>query len=264
MSKPKTKKVQATDATRPDPISCVAGGSNPQPGSGEDLAILISAVNKIQNSVESLRSENRESIATLQGTLDSYGGRLQEVERSLSNISDRVMVLEALDGRGWRNNLCVFGVSEGVEGRDLTTFTSQIFANLFGKDKQDSAPPVLDRAHCLLILRSKEGDRPCPIILRVHYFPAKEKILRLARDKGDLYFQGRPVYICPDFCADMAKRCATFNSVKAQLREAGVKCSLLHPARLLITHNNSRMIFTTPQDAAAFYKDQIVSALNSA
>ncbi|RXM28164.1 52 kDa repressor of the inhibitor of the protein kinase [Acipenser ruthenus] len=44
----------------------------------EDLAILISAVNKIQNSTESLRSENRESIATLQGTLDSYGGRLQE------------------------------------------------------------------------------------------------------------------------------------------------------------------------------------------
>ncbi|MGH0145411.1 UNVERIFIED_CONTAM: hypothetical protein FKN15_040341 [Acipenser sinensis] len=52
---------------------------------GEDLAILISAVNKIQNSVESLRSENRESIATLQGTLDSYGGRLQEEEINARN-----------------------------------------------------------------------------------------------------------------------------------------------------------------------------------
>ncbi|XP_019211723.1 butyrophilin-like protein 2 [Oreochromis niloticus] len=64
-----------------------------------------------------------------------------------------------------------------------------------------------------------EGEQPQPFIVRIHYYQEKERIQRLARQKGRLEFQGKQIFIFPDYSADLARRRAAFSEVKGPLRK---------------------------------------------
>ncbi|KAK9956289.1 hypothetical protein ABG768_014034 [Culter alburnus] len=89
--------------------------------------------------------------------------------------------------------------------------------------------PLLDRAHCIPAPKPPASSRPRPMIVRVHHFQIKQRILQLARDKP-LLFRGNKVYIFPDFTQEVVKRRMAFADVKKLLRNAAVKYGLLFPA----------------------------------
>lgn len=84
----------------------------------------------------------------------------------------------------------------------------------------------IDRAHQSLAPKPKKGARPSPIIVRLHYYAQKERIMGLAKGRGPLIFRGTHVHIYPDLPAEISKLRATFNAVKAKLQEAKVEYSL--------------------------------------
>ncbi|KAJ4939803.1 hypothetical protein JOQ06_029239 [Pogonophryne albipinna] len=117
--------------------------------------------------------------------LNSFDARLQAMETRYANLNSDYKKLQEktddLENRGRRCNLRIIGVPEGLSPDSYT--------------------------------------RPRPFILRVHYFQEKERIQRLARQKGRLEFQGKQILIFPDYSADLSRRRAAFSEVKELLRK---------------------------------------------
>ena len=249
--------------------------ASPHPHDGdddsEDDEPSLSSVVKL---IESFRYESRTSIGNLQSTIDSYASRLTDVESSLQDIDGRVTELEAkcealsktsmalvsktedLESRSRRFNLRVLGIPENTEGPQATSFMSDVFAELLGIDNS-GAFPLLDIAHRSLAPKPQPGTPSRPMIVKVHHFQVKQRILRIARERAPLMFRGHQVRIFPDFTVDVAKRRAAFTGIKQKLRAAQVRYGLLFPARLQLTFNNEKHIFNTPEAAEKYYEEKI-------
>lgn len=60
---------------------------------------------------------------------------------------------------------------------------------------------------------------------------------------GNLKFQGKKIHIYQDLSADQLKKRAASKDVKDRLREARVKYGLLHPCKLIVTHQETMVTF---------------------
>lgn len=81
---------------------------------------------------------------------------------------------------------------------------TDFFAEMLGMDIP-GGPEMLDRAQ-RLASRPNAGPNtpPRPMIVKVHHFRVKQRILQLARERGPLTFRGRPVKIFPDFTTEVS------------------------------------------------------------
>lgn len=145
---------------------------------------------------------------------------------SLSDMMDRVTALEQsqqeykklqhrcqdLDNRSSRQNLRLIGI-KGVEGANLIRFLTEFFPALLGTDNF-SSPVVMDWAHCTLTLKPTNGERPQAILVRLHYYMDKQKILDLGKAKGHLLYGGDQVHIFPDMSLEVGRQRAAFNPLK--------------------------------------------------
>lgn len=113
-------------------------------------------------------------------------------------------------------------------------------------------PLVLDRAHRSLAPKYKPGDHPRPMIMRLHYYSDKEKILQVSRNKGKLKFRGTRVHIFPEMSAELSCHRAAFTPVKTKLRHADIKYSLYCPAELHLTSDGISYTFKAPADVDDF------------
>lgn len=191
-----------------------------------------------------------EQIARLESEHGSLSGELKRLQEKCTD----------LESRSRRQNLRIVGVPEGVEGANLTRFLQEFLSEVLGPENFTS-PPVIDRAHRSLALKPKKGERPRPIIARLHYFAEKERILGISRGKGRLLYQQSPVHIFPDLPAEVSKLRAAFNPVKAKLREAKMDYSLFFPAVLSVNIDGVRHKFNTPEAAEKFFQTKIAPNL---
>lgn len=96
-------------------------------------------------------------------------------------------------------------IPEFSEGRDISGFMSKLILQLFGQENF-STPPAIERAHRTPTFYHNDRAGPRPILIKLHNFQDKVKILCLAREKKELVLQGNPMYIYPDFSADLVKK----------------------------------------------------------
>uniref|UniRef100_A0A9J7ZHS7 L1 transposable element RRM domain-containing protein n=1 Tax=Cyprinus carpio carpio TaxID=630221 RepID=A0A9J7ZHS7_CYPCA len=192
------------------------------------------------------------------------------MEQSLSDTSDRLMALENscqslaadhkklqekcidLENRGRRQNIRILNIPEGSENNTPTAFVAKFLSKVLGEENFDG-PILIDRAHRSLAPKPRKGERPQPIIARLHYYSDKEKIMSLSRSKGKLSFKGAQVHIFPDMSPEVGRQRAAFNQVKAKLRDAGIQYRMFFPAKLEITADGSKMSFTDPQAVERFF-----------
>lgn len=138
----------------------------------------------------------------------------KEVKRLLDKCTD-------LESRSRRQNLRFIGIPEGAEGTNPTKFMTELIHEVLGTEDFTS-PVVIDRAHRSLASKPKIGDRLRLVLVRMHYYTQKEKILGLAKGKERLLYRGSPIHIYPDLPVKVSKLRATFNPVKVKLREAKI------------------------------------------
>ncbi|KAI2642956.1 LINE-1 type transposase domain-containing protein 1 [Labeo rohita] len=93
-----------------------------------------------------------------------------------------------LESRSRRNNIRIIGLPESTEGPRPSVFFSELLAEVFGDGVLES-PPECDRAHRSLSDKPKPGQRPRPVIVRLHRFQQKEKIIR------EIIMAGWTVYV---------------------------------------------------------------------
>lgn len=104
-----------------------------------------------------------------------------------------------------RANVTVVNIPEKSEGDDGFGY---IIPRIFGEE-YFPATVTIERAHCL----GRAADGVQPILVKFLNYRDKDKVLRLARDKGTVYLDTNRVSFYLDYSIDMI----AFNKVKKKL-----------------------------------------------
>ncbi|CAM4662324.1 unnamed protein product [Leuciscus chuanchicus] len=229
----------------------------------EDMAALIlNSVKPLQISVDALRETVNSFQSRLTSTETIAGENFERLVAAESTISSlkaqNTLLLDRLDdleNRSRRSNLRILNVPEGSEdGKDPTVFVSELLAEAMAE--VFTSPPPLDRAHRSLGLKPIAGKPARAFVLCFHRYSDRELAFRWAR-QHEVKFRGNTLRVYPDLSAALAKKRATFNPVKRDLYQQGIRFRLLYPARLKVMFKGDNLIFETPDEANDFYEKQI-------
>lgn len=254
-----------------------------------------SAASLTLDAVSTMLAQHREALATdfrasfsslenkfdnIQSVIEDHGQRLSSMELATEDLSQRVADLENvcsglkqdnskllakvvyLESRSRRQNLRILGLAESTEGPRPTEFFSGLLAEVFGQDTLPS-PPEIDRAHHSLAAKPAPGQRPRPVILRLHRFQVKELLIREARRRGKLDYHGQQIRIVDDYCPEVVSKRAEYRGVMTELYNRGLKPSLLYPARLRITLPTGEKKWLRSADEAQNYVDNLPTTSHS-
>ncbi|CAM4379882.1 unnamed protein product [Leuciscus chuanchicus] len=211
-------------------------------------------------SVQAGLMDIQQSLGFLTGQINELQQRVSTNEDTIGNLEERVCALEKdnsylkekmEDFENWsrRSNLRFINIPERKEGGGMVAFIGELVATLFGKEHFPTAP-VVEMAHRLstFVRSPRSGGPPRPILDKV-------KILRLAREKGNLKMGESTVYIYPDFSPGLVKKRREFDPVKKKLRAADIKFSLQYPSTLRVIVEGKPKLFHCPKEAEKFYRD---------
>ncbi len=141
------------------------------------------------------------------------------------------------------------GMKEGSEGSDPVKFFSEWLPNVLGA-QHFSEQLEIERAHHTLNPEPNPDKPPRPILVRLLRYQDREKILRLAKQKGEITMDGKIISIFPDMSPDLAKRRKQMIPALKALKERKVSCYLVHPARInILTEDRKSQFFETPAEA---------------
>lgn len=231
--------------------------------------VMSETVSQIKSELQNVKTELAASLAATKSDVSELSRTVTGIEESLSTCTDDIVILkttvenlsakvvtlenkcEDLEGRSRRNNIRIIGLSE-QHGPVTAISISTLLKDAFKLDKE----PVVDRAHRSLNPKPRPGERPRPVIARLHYYGDCVDILQRARNEQRVRIGDSTISVFPDHTARTAKARAAFNEVRRQLRDIpGIRYGLLYPARLRITTSGGvTKDFTTPGEAAVFVK----------
>lgn len=199
------------------------------------------------------------TISDLERSANEHSDQLTSMQETITKLSAAVESLgnkcEELEARSRWHNIRLVGLPERSEGPQPTEFIAKLLMDLLGLDE----PPGLHRAHLTLRTKPKEGEPPRPMVVRVTQFQVRNAILRRAGQRSPLLYNGKRVYIFPDFTPTVAKRRAAFAQVKRELHAcADVKFGLQYPATLHITMSSGQTYrFEDPDQALEFVNKRL-------
>lgn len=230
------------------------------------LVTLLSAVtqgkqetiSKLAN-IESQLIDIRTSMATLNDHIVEIEQRVSKNEDDMLDTKTRLSAMDKevlflkskvdyLENMSRQSNLLLVGIAEGAEKNDPVSFVRRVLPELLGAERFPD-PLQVERAH--RISTANAASRSRPIIIKFLNFQDKLKVLRSAREKGDLLHNGRRVYIYPDYSAAVQARRKQFLPVKRKLQTMGIRYALSFPAVLTFDHNGTKR-FDNPNEAECF------------
>uniref|UniRef100_A0A3B3C801 L1 transposable element RRM domain-containing protein n=1 Tax=Oryzias melastigma TaxID=30732 RepID=A0A3B3C801_ORYME len=211
----------------------------------EKISVISNKLDIIQNTLEgnSQRLNEAETrISTAEDTIASLETRLLDTEKKLAALTNRID-----DQEGWnrRDNIRIFGVKEGVEGKDVVSYFEAWLPKLLDMETKKGRLR-LDRCH-------RSSGQPKPgvprvVIMKLHYPRDKAKVLALAA-KRKLLFEGATINIRQDIPQTVLLRRRQFNAACQKLIALGIRFRMQYPAILRFSHNNKNFSFDAAEDA---------------
>lgn len=104
--------------------------------------------------------------------------------------------MEDLDNRGHGHNIRVRGIPASIKNIQISRVTIAIFNDLLGRSPE--TPIDFVRLHRALKPRGRGTDPPRDVICCLVNFKLKEEILRRARDRRSLLYQGADIKLFQD------------------------------------------------------------------
>lgn len=270
MTKPKSKKgdklvedAGEQGACQSDEAQAVANSTDPV-----NLADIMEAIKSMNGSMNEKFDSLESTLSQTLVSLSEVTSRVTDLEKASADYEGRISELEAhcrdwfetcktlssklddLEGRSRRQNIKIIGLPEKVEEGRPTQFVADFLVKILGASNFPKSLKI-DRAHRTGPIGNAQS-RPRSMVARLHHYPDKEKILRLARLSSPLMYNGARILIFPDFTSEVLKQRQAFNAVRKSLKEANVRHGLLFPARLIVTHNSSKHVFDSAEKAQAF------------
>ena len=204
-----------------------------------DFKVALSSLEAKLDLIQTTVSGHTHAINLLESNANDQDERIQHLESVCTRLAEDNTKLQAkltdLESRSRRNNIRIIGLPESIEGPHPSTFFSELLSEVLGEGVLES-PPERDRAHRTLANKPGPGQRPRPVVIRLHRFQQKEKIIREARAKrGKLRYRGTRIAIYKDYPSEIVEQCREYREVMSELYQRGFKPALLFPARLNIT-----------------------------
>ncbi|CAL9700065.1 unnamed protein product [Knipowitschia caucasica] len=239
-------------------------------GDGIFNKTIFDMIQKMSVDLEDLKAI-KEMTASVDEKLSSFVTRLTEVEDRVSGIEDTLAKqkenppvtkaewrelrdqMAMMEDRSRRNNLRFVGFSEGIEKNDATGLLSRFITTTL--DITATAPQgfEIERAHRTPTQRTAYSERPRTIIATFLRHQDCLNILRAAREKQQITWEGKQVMIFPDYSRETQGKREAFRQCKKLLHERKIKFSLLYPALLIInTGGGPSRTFDEPQKAIDF------------
>ncbi len=233
------------------------------------------AVQDLKNEMEAMKktqTEGRmemENLGKRTGTTEtSTNNRLQEIEERMSDTEDTIEKINTLIKENsktnkfssqniqeiWdtikRPNLRIIGIEEGeeVQLNGPENIFNKIIEENFPNLKKD-IPLKVQEAYRTPNRLDQKKTSPRHIIIKTQNIQNKERILRAAKEKGQVTYKGKPIRLTPDFSMETMKARRSWIDVLQKLRDHGCKPRLLYPAKLSFTINGENKIF---QDKSKF------------
>ncbi|KAJ1165164.1 hypothetical protein NDU88_005593 [Pleurodeles waltl] len=211
---------------------------------GHKLECMDNAMVALMAETRSMRLE----IAGLQSQISRLDHRVMTVETQVASWTDRDQELlhlrsklTDLEERSRRNNICLLGFPEGIEGADILSYLLDTLPKL--TDTTFDPPLEFQRAHRLGPKRQDGKGRTRPITAWEGSSTTTDSPLRL----GTLEIQ-----ISAPFSKETDERRRSFLALHPRLRHLDVKFSLFEPARMWITKNGESRTFYDPKDLRTF------------
>lgn len=108
-----------------------------------------------------------------------------------------IPVLDDVENRSRRVNVCIRGVPEATASRDLVPTLQGVFKQILGQE----APNYIEinRAHRALGTPSDNPDKPRDIIYKLYKYLLKERIMYHVRGVRHVNFDGTKLSLFSDF-----------------------------------------------------------------
>ncbi|KAJ4930553.1 hypothetical protein JOQ06_024862 [Pogonophryne albipinna] len=235
---PKQNLPRTTRNPKKNPTEMEAQGGG-QATRADDTTSELASINSLLKGIAADVSSVKMGLEVLQSTVEKLGGRMSEAEARISNLED------VSNSRGASIDATAAHVKK-LQDKDLHGFVLSIFTEKL--DMEVDMGFELERAH--RVGPKKDYGRSRHILVRLLRFSAREAVLRAARDKRRVEWQGKRISFFQDLSQEVLQQRRKFDMVKKQFQERKIPYSMLYPATLKTTVNNRSHIFTSP-DAAA-------------
>lgn len=218
----------------------------------------------------SIHKDMLHAVSQTQREVHHLGGRVDAVEASMDKctlsfntlvtahnghaediswLKDKVADLE---DRSRRNNLKLRGVPESVQQQHLEKMAKELFAALVPSLSESDL--TIDRIHRIPKPSFIAADQPRDLLLRVHFFQSKDKILMAARQLHNLPGEFPQVQILPDLSRHTLQKRRNLATITKALRNHHILHKWKHPAHLSITHNGSTVTISTLEEGISLLR----------
>lgn len=193
-------------------------------------------------------NEAEARISTLEDQGQTRGVTLDVAVKTITQLQEKITYLE---DAGRRNNVRIVGVTEGAEGRDMQGFVQKLLTEAL--DVGTARDLEIERAH----RAGRRGGRDRHLLVRFLRFGDREAVLRAAREKERVEWQGKRISFFQDLSQDVIQRRKKFDGVKKRLQEKGLRYTMAYPAILRVVVENVRHTFASPEEVADFISTRI-------
>ncbi|KAK1892040.1 LINE-1 retrotransposable element ORF1 protein [Dissostichus eleginoides] len=211
--RPEQSQAQGTQANRngASPVRTEATGMTAEKITADvlsslrgDLANMLreEVKNALAKNLASSKVNYRLSVNSLQTVVTTLKSQVKELQEKS----------EDMEGRMRRGNIRIVGVDEQPDSS-----TPEAISKLLKEALHLDRDIKIDHSHRSL-MKWKPGDRPRVIIANMHNDGDAAEVLRRARDRAPLNYNGKRIAIFPDYTNNVAKAKAAFTDVRKMLR----------------------------------------------
>lgn len=209
------------------------------------------SLTKIESSMQELRDE----MTKLEKRTTDAEGRIGAAEdtgirhqRAIRYLLHREMDLTArcedLQNRSRRNNLRIYRVPEGSEGKDVKAFVRELIQSVL-----QPMPEVnlqIERAHRSLTAKPKNPTAaPRSLIVKFLDYSVKDAILRQAWSQRQLLYKAEPIFFDHDYSPELQKKRTQVRNTIKQLKQKNISAKCIYPAQLRITTADGEKTYST-------------------
>jgi hypothetical protein len=211
--------------------------------------------------VETIKKSQKEKTLELEnlgkrsGVIDTnITNKIQEIEERISGAEDTIENIDTTIKENAKSkkllaqnikeiqdtmrspNLRIIGIKEREDSqlKGPVNFFNKIIEENFPNLKKDKLMNIQEAYRPPNRLDQKRNSSQ-HIIIKTPNAQNKERVLKAAREKGQVTYKGRPIRITPDFSPETMKVRRSWVDVIQILREPKCQPRLLYPAKLSIT-----------------------------
>ncbi|XP_075430196.1 uncharacterized protein LOC142468023 [Ascaphus truei] len=210
------------------------------------------ALQTIRAEVEALTERTEDLEVKMEVVSNEQAETHEEVLRcgdAIRHIQDK---LEDMENRERRQNIRLKNIPETITHEELQPYLRRLFLQLV-PDLSDHDLHT-DRAHRALAQKSSDPNRHRDVVLRMHAYSAKDRIMTAARELRTVTMDGVQIQLYNDLSQITINKRNALRPLTSYLRDQGVKYRWGFPFKLVVLRNGRHHTVTTPEGAKVFLK----------